>query len=165
METQNLVISFDYSRFLAKNLAYAECRIMKFHYRNSSNVQSNLKYKFSKEPCTVTAGFRLLYCQLNVEFALNDYNKTSKHQRQQLQTCEAASIWTQPKNRPWGMLSSPFKNWISRSTSNAVHNFGHRWKMTLKLLSYLLCQFRTFKSFFEVKNQPILSNFFFFEEY
>ena len=40
METQNLVISFDYSRFLAKNLAYAECRIMKFHYRNSSNVHS-----------------------------------------------------------------------------------------------------------------------------
>ena len=36
METQNLVISFDYSWFLAKNLAYAECRIMKFHYRNSS---------------------------------------------------------------------------------------------------------------------------------
>ena len=34
METQNLVISFDYSWFLAKNLAYAECRIMKFHYRN-----------------------------------------------------------------------------------------------------------------------------------
>ena len=27
METQNLVISFDYSWFLAKNLAYAECRI------------------------------------------------------------------------------------------------------------------------------------------
>ena len=38
METQNLVISFDYSWFLAKNLAYAERRIMKFHYRNSSNV-------------------------------------------------------------------------------------------------------------------------------
>ena len=36
METQNLVISFDYSWFLVKNLAYAECRIMKFHYRNSS---------------------------------------------------------------------------------------------------------------------------------
>ena len=39
METQNLVISFDYSWFLAKNLAYAECPIMKFHYRNSSNTQ------------------------------------------------------------------------------------------------------------------------------
>jgi len=25
METQNLVISFDYSWFFAKNLAYAEC--------------------------------------------------------------------------------------------------------------------------------------------
>ena len=37
METQNLVISFDYSWFLAKNLAYAECLILKFHYRNSSN--------------------------------------------------------------------------------------------------------------------------------
>ena len=37
METQNLVISFDYSWFLAKNLAYAECLIMKFHYRNSSS--------------------------------------------------------------------------------------------------------------------------------
>ena len=36
METQNLVISFDYSWFLAKNLAYAECPIMKFHYWNSS---------------------------------------------------------------------------------------------------------------------------------
>ena len=36
METQNLVISFNYSWFLAKNLAYAECPIMKFHYRNSS---------------------------------------------------------------------------------------------------------------------------------
>ena len=42
METQNLVISFDYSWFLAKNLAYAECRIMKFHYRNSSNTNSLL---------------------------------------------------------------------------------------------------------------------------
>ena len=39
METQNLVISFDYSWFLAKNLAYAECPIMKFHYRNSSSIQ------------------------------------------------------------------------------------------------------------------------------
>ena len=38
METQNLVISFDYSWFLAKNLAYAECPIMKFHYRHSSSV-------------------------------------------------------------------------------------------------------------------------------
>ena len=27
-----------YSWFLAKNLAYAECWIMKFHYRNSSNL-------------------------------------------------------------------------------------------------------------------------------
>ena len=36
METQNLVISFDYNWFLAKNLAYAECLILKFHYRNSS---------------------------------------------------------------------------------------------------------------------------------
>ena len=33
METQNLVISFD----------TAECRIMKFHYRNSSNTHINLK--------------------------------------------------------------------------------------------------------------------------
>ena len=40
METQNLVISFDYSWFLAKNLAYAECPIMKFHYRNSSNIHT-----------------------------------------------------------------------------------------------------------------------------
>ena len=39
METQNLAISFDYSWFLAKNLDYAECWIMKFHYRNSSRVQ------------------------------------------------------------------------------------------------------------------------------
>ena len=39
METQNLVISYDYSWFLAKNLAYAECLIMKFHYRNSSNIK------------------------------------------------------------------------------------------------------------------------------
>ena len=39
METQNLVISFDYIWFLAKNLAYAECRIMKFQYRNSSKYQ------------------------------------------------------------------------------------------------------------------------------
>ena len=38
METQNLVI-FDYSWFLAKNLAYAECRIMKFYYRNSSTLE------------------------------------------------------------------------------------------------------------------------------
>ena len=41
METQNLVISFDYSWFLAKNLAYAECPIVKFHYRNSN--RNNLK--------------------------------------------------------------------------------------------------------------------------
>ena len=38
METQNVTISFDYSWFLAKNLAYAKCRIAKFHYRNSSNM-------------------------------------------------------------------------------------------------------------------------------
>ena len=37
METRNLVISFDYSWCLTKNLAYA-CLIMKFHYRNSSSV-------------------------------------------------------------------------------------------------------------------------------
>ena len=34
MDTQNLVISFDYSWFLAKNLAYAEWLILKFHYQN-----------------------------------------------------------------------------------------------------------------------------------
>ena len=39
METQNFVILFDYSWFLAKNLAYAKCPIMKFHYRNSSSNQ------------------------------------------------------------------------------------------------------------------------------
>jgi hypothetical protein len=44
METQNLVISFDYSWFLAKNLAYAECWIMKFHYRNSSSGQRVLAH-------------------------------------------------------------------------------------------------------------------------
>ena len=38
METQNLEISFDYSWFLAKNFAYAECPIMKFHDRNSSTA-------------------------------------------------------------------------------------------------------------------------------
>ena len=38
METQNLEILFDYSWFLAKNLAHAKCRIMKFHYQNSSTV-------------------------------------------------------------------------------------------------------------------------------
>ena len=32
---------FDYSWFLAKNLAYAESPIMKFHYRNSSTLQSS----------------------------------------------------------------------------------------------------------------------------
>ena len=37
-ETQNLVISFDYSWFMAKNFAYAECPIMKFHDRNSSTA-------------------------------------------------------------------------------------------------------------------------------
>ena len=46
METQNLVISFDYSWFLAKNLAYAECLIMKFHYRNSSIQQVCESQKF-----------------------------------------------------------------------------------------------------------------------
>ena len=46
METQNLVISFDYSWFLAKNLAYAECRIMKFHYRNSSSEDSSIFVAF-----------------------------------------------------------------------------------------------------------------------
>ena len=40
MEAQNLVISFDYSWFLAKNLAYDECPIMKFHHRNSSTPDS-----------------------------------------------------------------------------------------------------------------------------
>ena len=39
-QTVNLVISLDYSWFLAKNLAYVECPIMKFHYRNSSNGRS-----------------------------------------------------------------------------------------------------------------------------
>ena len=49
METQNLVISFDYSWYLANNLAYAECPIMIFHYRNSS-IEYSLKisYKWRK---------------------------------------------------------------------------------------------------------------------
>ena len=60
METQNLVISFDYSWFLAENLAYAECPIKKFHYRNSSNVDIVLKkyvyldvisLEFKRNPC------------------------------------------------------------------------------------------------------------------
>ena len=61
METQNLVISFDYSWFLAKNLAYAECRIMKFHYRNSSTVTSLAKEKshvtifFQKQDTTLSS--------------------------------------------------------------------------------------------------------------
>ena len=42
METQNLVISFDYSWFLAKNLVYAERRIIKFHYRHSSNLHYSI---------------------------------------------------------------------------------------------------------------------------
>ena len=61
METQNLVISFDYSWFLAKNLAYAECLIMKFHYRNSSSSCSLLHFKveriserYSNEPAMTT---------------------------------------------------------------------------------------------------------------
>ena len=45
METQNLVISFDYSCFLAKNLAYAECPIMKFHYWNSSSQHERICLK------------------------------------------------------------------------------------------------------------------------
>ena len=40
METQNLEISFDYSWFLAKHLAYAKCPIIKFHYRNSCHLYS-----------------------------------------------------------------------------------------------------------------------------
>ena len=44
--TQNLVISFDFSWFLAKNLAYAECPIIKFHYRNSSSVKPTLFLTF-----------------------------------------------------------------------------------------------------------------------
>ena len=52
METQNLVISFDYSWFLAKNLAYAECRIMKFHYQNSSDIYpySIIKFEENVQP-------------------------------------------------------------------------------------------------------------------
>ena len=50
METQNLVISFDYSWFLAKNLAYAECRIMKFHYRNLTTTQAvKIKFELDKK--------------------------------------------------------------------------------------------------------------------
>ena len=62
METQNLVISFDYSWFLAKNLAYAKCCIMKFHYRNSSN-------------CTHTNLILLDFFSLPLEFwELNSYH-------------------------------------------------------------------------------------------
>ena len=62
METQNLVISFDYSWFLAKNLAYAECPIMKFHYRNSSIVSSLCAYKkhFGSRDSKVRLCFELL---------------------------------------------------------------------------------------------------------
>ena len=35
----NFIWLIDYSWFLAKNLAYAECPIMKFHYRNSSTAE------------------------------------------------------------------------------------------------------------------------------
>ena len=59
MATQNLVISFDYSLFLAKNLAYAECPIIKFHYRNSSSQWSWLleiggEGLIDPAPCFVT---------------------------------------------------------------------------------------------------------------
>ena len=64
METQNLIISFDYSWFLAKNLAYAECLIMKFHYRNSSSIQ---------EQVTIESGLWWrtygTYCQLSFSSA------------------------------------------------------------------------------------------------
>ena len=55
METQNLVISFDYSWFLAKNLAYAECPIMKFHYRNSSSADLGVNSKIVQIRPTVKA--------------------------------------------------------------------------------------------------------------
>ena len=60
METQNLVISFDYSWFLAKNLACAECPIMKFHYRNSSNNHYLCRCrKVGKTPFGLLLHFRL----------------------------------------------------------------------------------------------------------
>ena len=56
METQNLVISFDYSWFLAKNLAYDECWIMKFHYRNSSSKYPQTDRPYLASPLLVWRG-------------------------------------------------------------------------------------------------------------
>ena len=64
METQNLVISFDYSYFLAKNLAYAECPIMKFHYWNSSNIDLVLFY----QPCSLITFILFLENELVYSF-------------------------------------------------------------------------------------------------
>ena len=62
METQNLVVSFDYSWFLAKNLAYAECRIMKFHYQNSSTSQRNLKFSKTSKHGKVSSSTDYVAC-------------------------------------------------------------------------------------------------------
>ena len=64
METQNLVISFDYSWFLAKKLAYAECRIMKFHYRNSSIIYPLLNS--SKLNCSSEVTLTMKYVLYNI---------------------------------------------------------------------------------------------------
>ena len=62
MKTQNLVISFDYSWFFAKNLAYAECPIMKFHYRNSSRFHAQLDQKIREGIwCWVQSTKNILY--------------------------------------------------------------------------------------------------------
>ena len=62
---------------------------------------------------------------------------------------------------------SPYKIWISPSTSNLVHNFGHRWKMTLKLLSYLLPKFRNqlTKNGHFLDKKVFLNVFFFFKKF
>ena len=46
-EYQFMRTVFDYSWFLTKNLSFAECPIMKFHYRNSSNTYQCLLIKFT----------------------------------------------------------------------------------------------------------------------
>ena len=96
METQNLVILFDYGWFLAKNLAHAECRIMKFHYRNSSNTYPKGSQTFDMLPkkrmtqiCDILIGFgENMLCKDSVISCMTPCQK-----RGQKSICSGGEFW------------------------------------------------------------------------
>ena len=145
METQNLVISFDYSWYLAKNLAYAECPIMKFHYRNSSNVDSYAKIFLILYPLleNCTTGIAIVW-------RIDWYAERWLFLR--LQLCIKEMHW----NYTWLQLYSWSFDAFSSNFYNAWHLLiGCRWQsfryFQLKLSKNIICTLSAYQSMHHIQ--------------